>query len=90
VHGERPLHADPERLLAHGEGLAGAGALALDHGPLEDLRAPPGALDDLEVDLDAIARLEARDATELSPLEAVDDRAHGKKGPRGRSGRRGR
>jgi hypothetical protein len=55
---ERALHADPEGLLAHREGLAHTVALALDHDPLEHLGAPPRALHDLEVDAHAIARLE--------------------------------
>src|SRR6185503_4323888 len=58
---ERALHADPERLLAHREGLAHAGALALDHDPLEDLGPAPGALHDLEMHADPVACLEDRD-----------------------------
>src|SRR5215210_1931056 len=58
VHGERPLHADAEGLLAHREGLAHALALALDHDALEDLGAAARALDDLEVHLQAVAGLE--------------------------------
>src|SRR5215210_8960189 len=53
VHGERAFHADAEGLLAHGEGLAHPFALALDHDALEDLGAAAGALDDLEVHLEA-------------------------------------
>ena len=41
VDREGPLDADPERLLADREGLAGAGAAAGDHDALEDLGAPP-------------------------------------------------
>src|SRR5581483_2157024 len=37
VQRERPLDADAEVVLADGEGLAGAGALPLDHEALEDL-----------------------------------------------------
>ena len=69
VHGERALHADAERLLADGEGLARAVALALDDDALEDLGAAARALDDLEVDADAVARLEVRDAAQLGALE---------------------
>jgi hypothetical protein len=47
-------------------------ALALDDDALEDLCAPARALDDLEVDTQAIARLEVRDAAQLSALETVD------------------
>ena len=42
VHGERALDADAERLLADGERLAGAVALALDDDALEDLGAARG------------------------------------------------
>ena len=47
VHGERPLDAHAVALLAHGEGLADAAALAAQHHALEDLDAFLGALDDL-------------------------------------------
>ena len=77
VHGERALHADAEGLLADGEGLADALALALDDDALEDLGPAAGALDDLEVDADAVAGLEGGDAAELRALEGVDDGAHG-------------
>ena len=77
VHRERALHADAEGLLADGEGLAHAVALALDDDALEDLRAAARALDDLEVDADAVAGLEGGDAAQLRALEAVDDGAHG-------------
>src|SRR4051794_23041000 len=79
VQRERALHADAEGLLAHGEGLADALALALDDDALEDLGAAARALDDLEVDLEAVARLEAGDAAQLRALEGVDDGAHGQK-----------
>src|SRR5665648_1303527 len=52
VHGERALDTDAEGLLAHGERLAHALALTLDHGALEDLDTVATALDHLEVDLD--------------------------------------
>ena len=79
VHRERPLDADAERLLADGERLARAGALALDHDPLEDLDAAALALDHLEVDADGVARLEAGNVlAQLTLLDALDDRAHGK------------
>src|SRR5215216_1878397 len=45
VHGERPLHADAEGLLADREGLAHPLALALDDDALEDLRPATRALD---------------------------------------------
>jgi hypothetical protein len=82
VHWEGALHADAERLLAHGERLADALTLALDDDTLEDLRTAAGALDDLEVDAHPIAGLELRDPTELRALEAVDDGAHDEKKPR--------
>src|SRR3954462_9667213 len=77
VQGECALDADAEGLLADREGLAHALTLALDDHALEDLRAAPRALDDLEVDLDAISGLEAGDAAQLRALEGVDDGAHG-------------
>ena len=77
VQRERALDADAERLLADREGLAHAVALALDDDALEDLRAAARALDDLEVDAHAIARVEGRDAAQLGALEAFDNRAHG-------------
>src|SRR5215207_11221576 len=77
VHGERALDADAEGLLADREGLAHSLALALDDDALEDLGTTAGALDDLEVDADAIAGLEGGDAAELRALQAVDDGAHG-------------
>ena len=82
VHRERALDADAEGLLADGEGLAGAVALALDDDALEDLRTATRALDDLEVDADAVAGLEVGDAAQLRALEAVDDGAHGEEEPR--------
>ena len=86
VHGERALHADAEGLLADREGLAHALALALDDDALEDLRAATRALDDLEVDLHAVAGREAGDAAQLCALEAVDDGAHGEKRAASRGG----
>src|SRR5919206_32666 len=65
---------------------AAALALALDDHALEDLRAAPRALDDLEVDPDAVAGGKARDPAQLLALEAVDDGAHGRERPR--TGRR--
>ena len=44
MDGEGPLDADPERLLANGERLTGAAALAGDDDALEDLGPPAGAL----------------------------------------------
>src|SRR3954447_20582591 len=78
MQGKRALDADAEGLLADREGLAHPFALALDHDALEDLRAAPRALDDLEVDLHAIPGLEAGDATQLRALEGVDYGAHGR------------
>src|SRR4051812_9495230 len=82
VQRERPLHADTEGLLAHGEGLAHALALTLDDDTFEDLRAAPRALDDQEVHLHAVACLEAGDTAQLRALEGVDDSAHGERGIR--------
>ena len=77
VQRERPLDADPERLLADGERLARAVSLALDHDALEDLGAAAGALDHLEVDAQAVAGVKRRNSAELRALQAFDDGAHG-------------
>src|SRR5262249_39100640 len=77
VQRERALYTDAERLLADGERLADAVALALDHDALEHLGPLARSLDDLEMDLHAVAGLEARDAAQLCALKAVDDGAHG-------------
>src|SRR5215210_5105214 len=76
VQRERALDAHAEGLLAHGERLADTFALALDDDALEDLGSTARALDHLEVDADAVARLELGDAPQLLALEAVDDGAH--------------
>ncbi len=76
VHREHALHADAEGLLAHGERLARAVALALDHDALEHLHAAARALDHLEVDLHAVARREVGDAAQLRALDGFDDAAH--------------
>src|SRR5450759_3138480 len=77
VHGERALDTDAEGLLAHGERLAHAVALALDHGALEDLDAVATALDHLEVDLDVVAGLELRHTlAQLLAFDVLDD-VHG-------------
>src|SRR3954447_18399855 len=76
---KRALDADAEGLLSNREGLAHARALTLDDGAFEDLRTAPVALDDLEVNLHAIARLKVGNLAQLGPLEAVDDSAHCKK-----------
>ena len=97
MQGKRALHAHAEGLLAHGEGLARAVALALDHDALEHLHAAARALDDLEVDLDPVSRREAGNTAQLLALDAVDDAAHSwkegalREGPQsaGARGRRG-
>ena len=77
VQRERPLDADAEGLLADGEGLTRARALALEDDSLEDLGAAAVALDHLEVDAHAIARVEGGKALpQLAPLDAVDHAAH--------------
>src|SRR5665647_1279916 len=77
VHGESALDTDAEGLLAHGERLAHAVALALDHGALEDLDAVATALDHLEVDLDVVAGLELRHTlAQLLAFDVLDD-VHG-------------
>ena len=77
VQRERPLHADAEGLLADGERLPGAMALALDHDALEHLGAAPRALDDLEVHAQTVTGVERGDPAELRSLQAFDDCAHG-------------
>src|SRR5207244_10911952 len=69
---ERPLHADAERLLPHGERLAGTGSLPLEHDSLEDLNAASRALDHLEVDTNRVPRLEARHVAQLGAFEVLD------------------
>jgi hypothetical protein len=59
---EGALDANAKRLLAHGEGLARARALPPQDDSLEDLGAAATALDDLEVNADAIARINGRKA----------------------------
>src|SRR5215210_2340207 len=87
VHGKRSLDADPERLLAHGERLANAGALALDHDALEDLDPRALSLDHAEMDAHGVARLELRDVgSQLALLEELDGARHERKGPAGRGG----
>ena len=76
VHREGALDPDAKGLLAHGEGLTGAMALALDHHALEHLHAAPGALDDLKMDLHAISRREVGHAAQLRALDSFDDAAH--------------
>src|SRR6266498_5330032 len=81
VHGERPLDADAERLLAYGERLAHPSTLPLDHDSLEDLEAAPLALDHLEMHAHGVTRLELRNAVaQLRALEFLDDLAHTKRG----------
>src|SRR5262249_47219883 len=58
---KRPLDADAEGLLAHREGLAGAGPLALEDDALEDLDPRSLSLDHLEVDADRVTSFEPGD-----------------------------
>ena len=76
VERERPLDPDAERLLADGERLAGARALALDDDALEDLDTAPRALDHLEMDANRVARLEPGHLAQLGALDRFDDVAH--------------
>jgi len=86
VERERPLDADAERLLAHGERLPGAGALALDDDALEDLHPAALALDHLEVNAHGVTRLEpGAIAAQLALFQVLNDPVH-KNGPqRGRA-----
>src|SRR3954453_377605 len=84
VQRERAPPAAPQGLLAHRERLAHARALPLDDDALEDLGPATSALDDLEVHLHPVARLEAGDTAQLRALEGVDDGSHGEKRVRGR------
>src|SRR5690606_7504485 len=52
---------DTERHLAHGEGLADTAALAPDDDALEDLDTFLGALDDLHMHIQGVARTEIGD-----------------------------
>src|SRR5712691_3583056 len=80
VERERALDADTKGLLPDGERLAGTGALALDHDPLEHLDALPLALDHLEMYPDRVSRLELRDVvTQLGALESLDHLAQRKR-----------
>src|SRR5262249_19423755 len=77
VKRERPLDPDAERVLAHRERLPRPGALSLDDDPLEDLDAPPLALDHLEVHANGVPRLETRPvAAPLLAREGLDDAVH--------------
>src|SRR5215207_876451 len=67
----------------------GLGRGIVQQAALEDLRAAARALDDLEVDLDAVTCGEPGDAAQLGALEAVDDGAHGEKRAACQKGRRG-
>src|ERR1019366_5323021 len=71
MHGERPLDADTEAELAHGEGLPGAGSLAPDDGALEHLGALAVALDHADVHLQGVTRPEIGDV--VSQILAIDD-----------------
>jgi len=77
VQRERPLDADAEGLLAHGEGLAHARPLALEDNALEDLGPLASSLDDLEVDANTVTGLEVgQPLPKLGALDAVDYGAH--------------
>ena len=73
---ERALDADAERLLADGERLAHAVALALDADALEHLHALAAALDHPEVDVHGVAGLELRHRHAAAGLDVADDGAH--------------
>src|ERR671935_170048 len=77
VERERPLDADAERLLPHGERLARARALSLQDDALEDLDPAALTLDDAEVHAHGVPRLELREAVaQLGALECLDDVGH--------------
>src|ERR1700742_1947998 len=61
MHREGSLDADAVALLAHGERLADATPLTADHRALEHLDTLLGALDDLDMHVDGVARAEGRD-----------------------------
>jgi hypothetical protein len=84
VERERPLDADTERLLAHGERLSDAGALPLDDDAFEDLDAAALSLDHLEVDAHRVARFELRQVgPQLALFEKLDGIRHGEEARRG-------
>src|SRR5712691_1597035 len=74
---KRPLDADPEGLLAHGERLPRPGSLALQDDALEDLDPLPLALDHLEVHAHGVPSLELRQVVaHLGAFECLDHLAH--------------
>ena len=80
VHRERPLDADAERLLAHGERLARARALALDTMPSKTCtrrRWPSITWKCTRTVSPALKRGQV--LAQLALLDALDDRAHGKR-----------
>src|SRR6202035_1587262 len=79
MHRKHALHTNAKGLLADGERLAGTVSLALDDDTLEHLDTPTGALDHLEVHLDAVAGREVGDTAQLRTLDAFDNGAHKKR-----------
>src|SRR5471030_1176846 len=74
VHREGALDPDAEADLAHGERLTDAVALTPDGDALEDLDARASALDDLDVDLERVARAEMRDVgAQGGGIDGVED-----------------
>jgi len=61
VNGELTLHADLERHLTNGEGLANAFTRAADNDALEDLNTRAVTLDDVYVNLDSVTSAEGWD-----------------------------
>jgi hypothetical protein len=83
VERERPLDADAERLLAHGERLPDAGALPLDDDALEDLDAAALSLDHLEVHAHGVPCLElGQVCPQLALFEKLDGIRHGEEARR--------
>src|SRR6202012_1564704 len=79
MHREGSLDADAVALLAHGERLADATPLTADHRALEHLDTLLGALDDLDVHVDGVARVEGRDVVAQRRLVDEVQPVHRKK-----------
>jgi hypothetical protein len=76
MHRESTFHADAERELSHREGTLWSAAFLLQDDSLEDLRAPPSALDDLKVNPDPVAHAKVGHRAHLAALEGFDQFGH--------------
>ena len=76
MHGKRPLYPHAKRQLAYRERAARALPLDLEHDALEDLGAPPGSLDHLEMDLHPVANAKLGYLPQLTALDTLDQLVH--------------